>query len=188
VPFATITLARLTQLSVWRVRLGLVPECIEPGKPHQNDRDERLPRTLKAETTRPPGANLCAQQQSNGCREEFNHQRPPKAHDMCPPPPAMNPLPGRRPTNCHLSSILTDAGMGLTASPCSATGHMGPVYGGSGDVVRVRYAPQPKRRLQIGSRKCLPDVGHTASHLAVGSKTYPPLDAHISSNALSGVA
>lgn len=34
VPFATNTLARLSQLSAWRVRLGILPEFIEPGKPH----------------------------------------------------------------------------------------------------------------------------------------------------------
>ena len=33
VPFATNTLARLSQLSAWWVRLGILPELIEPGKP-----------------------------------------------------------------------------------------------------------------------------------------------------------
>ena len=55
VPFATNTLARLSQLSAWWVRLGILPEFIEPGKPQQNGRHERMHRTLKAETTRPPG-------------------------------------------------------------------------------------------------------------------------------------
>jgi putative transposase len=36
VPFATNTLARLSQLSAWWVRLGVLPERIEPGKPQQN--------------------------------------------------------------------------------------------------------------------------------------------------------
>src|SRR6266545_3582442 len=54
VPFATNTLARLSQLSAWWVRLGILPEFIEPGKPQQNGRHERMHRTLKAETTRPP--------------------------------------------------------------------------------------------------------------------------------------
>jgi putative transposase len=75
-PFATNTLARLSQLSAWWVRLGILPECIQPGKPQQNDRHERMHRTLKAETTRPPAANRRAQQQRfNRFREEFNHQR-----------------------------------------------------------------------------------------------------------------
>ena len=54
VPFATNTLARLSALSAWWVRLGVLPELIEPGKPQQNGRHERMHRTLKAETTRPP--------------------------------------------------------------------------------------------------------------------------------------
>ena len=54
VPFATNTLGRLSQLSAWWVRLGVLPEFIEPGKPQQNGRHERMHRTLKAETTRPP--------------------------------------------------------------------------------------------------------------------------------------
>src|SRR3990172_5323345 len=33
VPFATVSLARLSQLSAWWVRLGVLPEFIEPGKP-----------------------------------------------------------------------------------------------------------------------------------------------------------
>jgi putative transposase len=54
VPFATNTLARLSSLSAWWVRLGVLPELIEPGKPQQNGRHERMHRTLKAEATRPP--------------------------------------------------------------------------------------------------------------------------------------
>jgi putative transposase len=47
VPFATNTLARLSQLSAWWGRLGSVPEVIAPGKPHQNGRHERMHRTLR---------------------------------------------------------------------------------------------------------------------------------------------
>lgn len=54
VPFATNTLARLSRLSAWWVRLGVLPELIEPGRPQQNGRHERMHRTLKAEATRPP--------------------------------------------------------------------------------------------------------------------------------------
>ena len=54
VPFATLSLARLSRLSAWWVRLGVLPELIKPGKPQQNGRHERMHRTLKAETTRPP--------------------------------------------------------------------------------------------------------------------------------------
>jgi hypothetical protein len=53
-PFATSTLARLLQLSAWWVRLGILPECLHPGKPQQNGRHARRHQTLTAETTRPP--------------------------------------------------------------------------------------------------------------------------------------
>jgi len=83
VPFATTTLARLSTLSAWWVRLGVLPELIEPGKPQQNGRHERMHRTLKAEATRPPAASLGAQQRKfNLFREEFNHERPHEALDQ----------------------------------------------------------------------------------------------------------
>jgi putative transposase len=86
VPFATNTLARLSQLSAWWVRLGVLPEFIEPGKPQQNGRHERMHRTLKAETTRPPGTTRRAQQRKfDRFREEFNTERPHEALDMQPP-------------------------------------------------------------------------------------------------------
>src|SRR5438094_4090779 len=60
VPFATTTLARLSKLSAWWVRLGILPELIEPGRPDQNGRHERMHRTLKAETTRPAASRGAA--------------------------------------------------------------------------------------------------------------------------------
>lgn len=83
VPFATNTLARLSSLSAWWIRLGILPELIEPGKPQQNGRHERMHRTLKAEATRPPAGNLAAQQRKfNRFREEFNNVRPHEALDQ----------------------------------------------------------------------------------------------------------
>lgn len=83
VPFATNTLARLSKLSAWWVRLGVLPEFIEPGKPQQNGRHERMHRTLKDETTRPAAASLCAQQKRfETFREEFNQERPHEALDQ----------------------------------------------------------------------------------------------------------
>ena len=83
VPFATNTLARLSRLSAWWVRLGVLPEFIEPGKPQQNGRHERMHRTLKDETTRPAAASLGAQQRKfNTFRHEFNHERPHEALDQ----------------------------------------------------------------------------------------------------------
>jgi len=65
----------------WWVRLGLLPELIEPGKPQQNGRHERMHRTLKAETTRPPANSRLAQQCAR-IRQEFNFERPHEALDM----------------------------------------------------------------------------------------------------------
>jgi putative transposase len=99
VPCATTTLARLSPLSAWWLRLGIVPACIEPGKPHQNGRHERMHRTLKAETTRPPGATLRAQQQKcTPCREEFNHARPHEALDRRTPAACDDPSSRKMPT------------------------------------------------------------------------------------------
>lgn len=76
-PFASTALGRLSQLSVWWIRLGIRRELIEPGKPQQNGQHERMHRTLKAETTRPPAANLVQQQrQFNGFMKEYNEVRP----------------------------------------------------------------------------------------------------------------
>jgi putative transposase len=102
VPFATTTLARLSSLSAWWVRLGILPELIEPGKPQQNGRHERMHRTLKAETTRPPAGNRTAQQRRfNTFREEFNHERPHEALGMNTPAgfyePSPRPMPSKLP-------------------------------------------------------------------------------------------
>jgi hypothetical protein len=60
-----------------------MPEFIEPGKPQQNGRHERMHRTLKAETTRPAAATLRAQQRKfDRFRAEFNDERPHEALDQ----------------------------------------------------------------------------------------------------------
>jgi len=83
VPFASNALARLSQLSVWFIKLGIYPELIEPGKPQQNGVHERMHRTLKQEATIPPGSSLRAQQQKfDRFREEFNQERPHEALGM----------------------------------------------------------------------------------------------------------
>lgn len=102
VPFATNTLARLSALSAWWVRLGILPDLIEPGKPQQNGRHERMHRTLKAETTRPPAVNRRAQQRKfNRFQKEFNDERPHEALDMATPAslyvPSSREMPNRLP-------------------------------------------------------------------------------------------
>jgi len=82
-PFASSALARLSQLSVWFIKLGIYPELIEPGEPQQNGVHERMHRTLKQEATVPPGSSLRAQQRKfDRFREEFNEERPHEALGM----------------------------------------------------------------------------------------------------------
>jgi|SRR5689334_11413010 len=102
VPFATNTLARLSKLSAWWVRLGVLPELIEPGKPQQNGRHERMHRTLKAEATRPPSNTRLAQQRRfDRFRDEFNNERPHEALQMHTPgsvyASSPRPMPDRLP-------------------------------------------------------------------------------------------
>ena len=77
VPFASLGVGGLSQLSVWWIRLGILPERITPGRPQQNGRHERMHRTLKQTLSHPPAANLKAQQiQLDGFRTHYNDERP----------------------------------------------------------------------------------------------------------------
>ena len=97
-PFATTALGRLSRLSVWWIRLGIYPELIEPAHPEQNGRHERMHRTLKAATTRPPAANLAAQQRRfNDFRAEYNERRPHEALGQLPPASVYRDSPKRMP-------------------------------------------------------------------------------------------
>jgi transposase InsO family protein len=81
-PFASTGVGGLSRLSVWWIRLGIVPERIEPGEPQQNGRHERMHRTLKAETAAPPAENVDAQQRRfTKFIEMYNHERPHQALD-----------------------------------------------------------------------------------------------------------
>lgn len=76
----------LSRLSVWWMRLNILPVRIQPGKPQQNGCHERMHRTLKAKTTRPPGEDLADQQRRfDRFRAEYNHERPHAALDQQPP-------------------------------------------------------------------------------------------------------
>ena len=80
IPFASSALGRLSQLSIWWIRLGIYPELIEPASPQQNGRHERMHRTLKAETTRPSTSNIQKQQKRfDTFRREYNTERPHEA-------------------------------------------------------------------------------------------------------------
>jgi putative transposase len=76
-PFGSPGLARLSRLSLWCIRLGIRIERIVPGRPDQNGAHERMHRTLKAETARPPEPTMERQQRRfDDFRHVFNHERP----------------------------------------------------------------------------------------------------------------
>ena len=102
-PFASTGVGGLSRLSTWWIRLGIMPERIEPGKPQQNGRHERMHRTLKAETLYPPAANVRAQQvRFDDFRKTYNEVRPHESLKQRPPTccyrPSSRPMPSRLPS------------------------------------------------------------------------------------------
>ena len=85
-PFASVGAGGLTSLSAWWVKLGIMPERIEPGHPEQNGRHERMHRTLKQSTMSPPAATPADQQQRcDDFRLSYNTVRPHQALGQVPP-------------------------------------------------------------------------------------------------------
>jgi len=79
-PFATRAIAGLSALSVRWTRLGIIHERIDPGKPQQNGRHERMHRTLKAHVAQPPKPSAEEQQKAfDEFRAHFNKERPHEA-------------------------------------------------------------------------------------------------------------
>jgi transposase InsO family protein len=85
-PFGSNGDSGLTGLSVWWIKLGIRPERIEPGKPQQNGRHERMHRTLKQATATPAATNRRRQQECfDSFRQEYNDERPHEALGQVPP-------------------------------------------------------------------------------------------------------
>ena len=101
-PFASRGLGGLSRLSYWWIRLGIHPE--------QNGRHERIHKTLKDHTARPPAKTLNQQQKRfDEFYAEYNEDRPHEGLEM------------RTPSECYRGSIR--------AFPCrlpqlSYPGHM----------------------------------------------------------------
>ena len=93
VPFATQVIHGLSQLNVWRIRLGIQHQRIVPAHPQQNGAHERKHKTLKDGAIRPPRATLRAQQRAfDTFRREYNEVR---THDT---------LGGRTPASIYQAS------------------------------------------------------------------------------------
>ena len=116
-PFATKAPRGLSRLSIWWLKLGIAHVRIMPGKPQQNGRHERMHRTLKKETTKPPAQNMRRQQEVfDRFQSEFNHERPHEALGQKTPArfyePSPRPYPDRvpgfeYPENYRLRKVTT---------------------------------------------------------------------------------
>jgi len=98
----TIFVARsatgLTRMTVRFLRLGIRVERTRRGKPQDNGRHERLHRTLKHETLRPPRSTMAAQQHAfDRFRRSYNDQRPHEALGQRPPSSVYQPSPRQMP-------------------------------------------------------------------------------------------
>jgi len=79
-PFGSTAAGGLSALGVWWLGLGIKVEYIRPGQPQDNGRHERMHRTLKMETTKPPAYSAASQQKRfDGWVKEFNQERPHEA-------------------------------------------------------------------------------------------------------------
>lgn len=97
-PFGSRGAGGLTRLSVWWLKLGIEPHFIHPASPQQNGRHERMHRTLKKQTSRPPAANAAEQQaRFDVFRRHYNDERPHEALGQIPPADLYAPSPRAMP-------------------------------------------------------------------------------------------
>jgi putative transposase len=76
-PFASKAPGGLSRLSMRWVRLGIVAERSRPSSPQDNGRHERMHRTLKQETLRPPARSPQRQQDAfHAWQKRYNEDRP----------------------------------------------------------------------------------------------------------------
>jgi putative transposase len=101
-PFVGRGLAGLSRLSVWWLRLHILPERTRPGRPGDNGSHEQFHAVLKRQTTHPPAGSRAAQQRRFvSFIDEYNFVRPHDAIGHVPPSarfsPSPRPFPARLP-------------------------------------------------------------------------------------------
>ena len=118
-PFCSTGIHGLCAMNVWWIRLGIAQQRIAPSHPEQNGAHERMHRTLKAETARPPARTRRGQQRRfQRFRAEYNHQRPHEALGQQPPATVWHPSPRPYPRRLahpeypghHLVRLVSNAG------------------------------------------------------------------------------
>lgn len=85
-PFASIAAGGLSKLGVNLIKAGITLQRIEPGKPQQNGRHERMHLSLKQEVAIPPSKTARAQAvRLHRFVQMFNYERPHEALNQIPP-------------------------------------------------------------------------------------------------------
>lgn len=75
-PFASRGIARLSTLGIKLIKAGVMPDLIEPGKPQQNGRHERMHGTLKSEGISPEYSFNKQKQNFDVFKDYYNFERP----------------------------------------------------------------------------------------------------------------
>lgn len=119
-PFGSTGAGGLSRLSVWLLKLEIEPRFIPPASPQDNGRHERMHRTLKEATTRPPAETWQQQQvRFNLFRREYNDERPHEALEQA--TPASRWRPPRRGLPARLDEPWYDADHEVRRVRCDGT-------------------------------------------------------------------
>jgi transposase InsO family protein len=154
-PFASVAPGGLSRLSVWWTRLGIRHERIQPGKPQQNGRHERMHRTLKEAATTPPSASLEAQQKVfDWFVEHYNAERPHEALGGRTPNQVYRASPRRMPgtleplsypLDCEIRRVRRDGSAHLTRTRSVAVGKAL-----AGEWIAFRWLAEQKWEVRFG--------------------------------------
>ena len=118
----------LSSLSAWFVQLGINIERIQPGKPQQNGRHERMHGTMVRTPGLCGGSNALASQQRalDAFRHEFNDERPHEALEMATPSEIYERSPRRFPKRLPVIEYPKDAEVRVVARNGSIRFNGGP--------------------------------------------------------------